>query len=284
MNRKYYKAEIAFDKKNYEVIYNTIYLTGFSTILEDNGTVQIFVTEDEKDKLKLLKEELVEDNAIREQDFIIEEFKDRDWNNEWKESIDPIYIKDKLVVTPSWKLAAIKEPENKVIIQIDPKMAFGTGHNETTQMILDIMVDCIDEKDKYMLDYGTGTGVLAIAGIKLGVEKAIAIDNDIDSIFSAEENTANNNAADNITLYKANISDIKEKDFDIIIANIDRTVITENMMHLKDKLKRGGKLIITGILHEENDELTKAIKDSGFKLIETREKAEWLAYYAIKKK
>jgi ribosomal protein L11 methyltransferase len=283
MNRKYYKAEIAFNEKNYEKIYNTIYLTGISTILEDNGTIQIFVNDDEKEMLLSLKDGMLNANIISEQDFSIEKFTDRDWNDEWKKSIEPIYIKNRIIVTPTWKLNSLKNTLNKVIIQIDPKMSFGTGHNETTQLMLDLMIDHIDKNDKYMLDFGTGSAVLAIAGIKLGLEKAVAIDTDIDSIFNAEENAENNDVSINIILRKANIADIKEKDFDLITANIDRTVITSNIESIKEKLKKKGKLLITGILHNENDEIMNCLKKNGFILKETRSKAEWLAYYAVKK-
>jgi len=71
-------------------------------------------------------------------------------------------------------------PKDKILIEIDPKMSFGTGHNETTQLVIELLIDEIDEEDKYILDYGCGTGILSIASIKLGMEKAIAIDIDDD--------------------------------------------------------------------------------------------------------
>lgn len=283
MGRKYYKAEISFNDKNYEIICSTLYLKGISTILEDNGTLQVYVNEDEKDRLIFIKKKLISDKIVNEKDFFIGEFKDRNWNDEWKDSIEPIFIKDKLIVAPSWKINSLRNFNDKIIIQIDPKMSFGTGHNETTQMMLDLMVDHLDIKDKYMLDYGCGTAVLAIAGIKLGVEKAVAIDTDIDSIFNAEENAVNNNVNEKIIIRKANIDDIKEKNFDFIAANIDMKVITANMGYINEKLKKKGKLIITGILIEELDEIKDSLKNNGFKLIETRIKAEWISFYSIKK-
>ena len=133
-----------------------------------------------------------------------------------------------------------------------------------------------------MLDYGCGTAVLAIAGVKLGIKKAVAIDIDEDSIINAEEYIKRNGVSKSIKLYKANINCIKETDFDIITANIDRTVITENLEIIHSKLKTNGKLLITGILHEEEKEITNALRKQNFKIIEIRKKAEWLAFYSVK--
>ena len=201
---------------------------------------------------------------------------------EWEKSIEPVYIKDKIIVYPSWKNNELKNPNGKILIEIDPKMSFGTGHNETTQMMLELMYDYIDNNDKYLLDYGCGTAVLAIAGIKLGVKLAVAIDIDEDSILNAMECMRKNEVSNIVKLYKTNINEISEKDFDIIVCNIDRTVILGNLKTIHAKLKPGGKLFITGILREEENEVKDSLKKQKFELIETRNKAEWLAFYTTK--
>jgi ribosomal protein L11 methyltransferase len=244
MKRIYYKTEISYTPENCDLIYNTLYLTGISSILDENGLITFFLPTEEYDKIEELKKELLSINGVSEKDISVERFSDHDWNNEWEQSIEPVYIKDKIVVSPSWKTDSIPDKENKIIIIIDPKMSFGTAHNETTQMMLEMMLDYFEPSDKYLLDYGCGTAVLAIAGIKLGVNKALAIDIDSDSIDNAKECIDENHVYEFIDIKQANISDVEESEFDIIIANIDRTVITSNIKQISEKLKKNGKLCL----------------------------------------
>ena len=280
MNKIYYGVEVAFSKENYDTIYNLLYAEGIKTILEENGIIKFSI--EDKNSSELIKSKLLSLPSITEKDIFISKLENQDWNMEWEKSIEPVYIKDKIIVYPSWKKNELKNPNGKILIEIDPKMSFGTGHNETTQMMLEMMYDYIDNNDKYLLDYGCGTAVLAIAGIKLGVKLAVAIDIDKDSILNAMECVRKNEVSNIVKLYKANINEISEKDFDIIVCNIDRTVILGNLKTIHAKLKPGGKLFITGILREEENEVKDSFKKQKFELIETRNKAEWLAFYTTK--
>jgi ribosomal protein L11 methyltransferase len=103
----------------------------------------------------------------------IEKFEDRNWNDEWEKSIQPVYIKDKIIIHSSWNKDSIVNPDGKILIEIDPKMSFGTGHNETTQVVLEMLCEYLMRNDKTMLDYGAGTAVLSIAAAKLGVENIL---------------------------------------------------------------------------------------------------------------
>ncbi len=144
-------------------------------------------------------------------------------------------------------------------------MSFGTGHNETTQLILELMCDYITTNDKTMLDYGCGTGILAIAGIKLGLNKAIAIDIDSDGIENAEENIKNNNCENSI-----------------ICANLTSQIIIQNLKNISKKLKPNGKLFITGILKDEKKSIINELKKCRFEIKEIRDKAEWTGLYGQK--
>ena len=280
MNKIYYGVEVAFSKENYDTIYNLLYAEGIKTILEENGIIKFSI--EDKNSSELIKSKLLSLPSITEKDIFISKLENQDWNMEWEKSIEPVYIKDKIIVYPSWKKNELKNPNGKILIEIDPKMSFGTGHNETTQMMLELMYDYIDNNDKYLLDYGCGTAVLAIAGIKLGVKLAVAIDIDKDSILNAMECVRKNEVSNIVKLYKTNINEISEKDFDIIVCNIDRTVILGNLKTIHAKLKPGGKLFITGILREEENEVKDSFKKQKFELIETSNKAEWLAFYTTK--
>ena len=282
MNKIYYGVEIQYSKENYESIYNLLYLEGINTILEENGIIKFYLEEKDSQKLEQLKKSLLKLPSLLEKNIHTEKLENHDWNLEWEKSIEPVYIKDRIIIYPSWKKNELIEYQDRILIEIDPKMSFGTGHNETTQMMLEMMCDYIDANDKYLLDYGCGTAVLAIAGVKLGMKNAVAIDIDEDSIINAEEYIGKNGISANIKLYKANINEINESGFDVIVSNIDRTVITGNIETISGKLKPNGKLFITGILIEEEREIKEALNAHNFELLDMRNKAEWLAFYAKK--
>lgn len=282
--KKYLEIEINFDKSNYNGILDIIYLCGIENILETDKSFNIYLSENEKENAEALKKILSDKNLINKSSFSKKIFKDENWDLNWKKSIKPVFIKEKIIVYPSWLRKGVKKFKNRILIEIDPKMSFGTGHNETTQLVLEMMCDFCESKDKYVLDYGCGTSVLAIAGIKLGQEKAIAIDIDEDSIENAKEYIAINKVRENIKIYKKDIFEIKNKNFDVIYANILRHVIEKNLSEIYNKLKPGGKLFISGVLIDEESQITESLKKSKFRIIDKRYKSEWLGVYAVKEK
>lgn len=278
----YKEINISFNKKNYSAIYNTLYLNGIEKILEENGLIKIYYKSTEIKRIENIKNILIKSAHLRPKDITVELLPTEDWISEWKKSIEPVKIKDKILIYPSWKKHVIKSNNGKINIEIDPKMSFGTGHNDTTVLILELMVDYIGRRDKYLLDFGCGTGILAIAGIKLGLKNAVAIDTDADSIRDASEYIQNNGVNANIKLYKKDINEIKESQFDIIVCNIISSVILENLGTISSKLKNNGKLFLTGILNNERGKLIRAIGKNSFSIVEIRKKAEWLAFYCKK--
>jgi ribosomal protein L11 methyltransferase len=282
MTKVYFELEIAFNEATYDAIYNRLYASGITTILEDNGTLKIYLQEEELSAAETIKDDLINLDGISPAAISIEKYDNKDWNQEWEKTIEPIYIKDKIIIFPSWKREIVKD-SGRILIEIDPKMSFGTGHNETTQLILGLMCDYIEPEDKSMLDYGCGTAILAIAGIKLGINEAVAIDIDLDSIENAKEYILNNDTAENIKLFLADITGILESNFDLITANITSGVIIPNLANMYNKLKPGGKLFITGILNGEAESLVNELTKNNFILKELRSKEEWSGFYCIKK-
>jgi ribosomal protein L11 methyltransferase len=280
MNSNYLEVTIPFNKDNFEAIENTLYYFGIENILEEKGLIKIYIEDNNEELIEKIKSELKNSYGI---EIKTERFANKNWNAEWEESIQPVYIKDKIVVHSSWNKSSIENPEGKILIEIDPKMSFGTGHNETTQLVLEMLCEYLDPDDKTMLDYGAGTAVLSIAAAKLGVENIIAIEIDVDSIENAKEYIRNNNVEKNIKLDNCNISHVEESNFDVIAANIIRSVITANLKHIHSKLKSGGKLFISGILLDEEQQLLNELQKFNIEIIEVRKKAEWLGIYARKK-
>ncbi len=284
MQKFYLELEVAFNEQTYELIYNRLYLNGINSILEENGLIKIYFPTGEKPAAHRITDELVEIDGLKRNDITLQEFKEQNWNLEWEKTIEPVYIKDKFVVYPSWKKNELDLTGGRIPIEIDPKMSFGTGHNETTQLILEQMSEFIDPvTDKYLLDFGSGTGILSIAAVKLGVDKAVAIEIDDDSIENSREYFEVNNVSSSITLHQSDLKYISETGFDVIAANIILSVIVPNLRYMKEKLKTNGKVFITGILSEETEELINELTNHGFIMKDLRQKAEWSAFYAIKK-
>lgn len=281
MNSNYYEITIPFNPENYDNIQSVLYQAEIENSLEENGVIKIYIEEQKKELIDKVKAEL--NNCAGSIEIKIEKFEDRNWNDEWEKSIQPVYIKDKIIIHSSWNKDSIVNPDGKILIEIDPKMSFGTGHNETTQLVLEMLCEYLDADDKTMLDYGAGTAVLSIAAAKLGVQKIIAIDIDVDSIENAKEYINNNDVEKFIKLDNCNISHVESNNFDVIAANIIRSVITANLNHIYSKLKSSGKLFISGILIDEENLLIKELQKFDIEIIEVRKKAEWLGVYARKK-
>ncbi|MBN8569173.1 MAG: 50S ribosomal protein L11 methyltransferase [Ignavibacteria bacterium] len=280
MNSNYFEITIPFNKDNFEQIENTLYYFGIENILEENGVVKIYIEDNNEELIEKIKSDLKNNYQT---EIKVEKFTDKNWNAEWENSIQPVYIKDKIVIHSSWNKDTVVNPEEKILIEIDPKMSFGTGHNETTQIVLEMLCEYLDEGDKTMLDFGAGTAVLSIAAAKLGIENIMAIEIDVDSIENAKEYIRNNGVEKHIKLDNCNISHVEESDFDVIAANIIRSVITANLKHIHSKLKSGGKLFISGILIEEEELLINELQKFDIEIIEVRKKTEWLGVYARKK-
>lgn len=276
----YLEIQIESPPQNFEQISNLLFLYGIKTILEEDNSLKFYLTEEEWGTIENLDEELIAKKLATKEGFHVRKFEDKNWNEEWEKSIKPIDINGKIILHTSWNKSDIENTDDKILIQIDPKMAFGTGHNETTQLVLELMEKFLDGDEKSLLDYGCGTAVLAIAGIKLGINSAVAIDIDQEAIENANENVILNKVEDSIAFYQSNISEIEESKFDIICANIISSVIKENIDYIKEKLKENGKLFLSGILTEEEAGIVNVLNNKGFKIQNISRKAEWLGVYA----
>lgn len=282
MENKIYEVHIKFSKENYDQLYNALYYDGIENILEEDGVLKIYFDTTELKNITSLKNSLLEDKIIKKKDFEIIETQNQNWNEEWEKTIEPVYIKDKIIVYPSWKKDSLQNAEDKILIEIDPKMSFGTGHNETTQLVLELMSDYIKGDEEKLLDFGCGTGVLTIAGLKLGVKKAIAIDIDNDSIENAKEYFSKNSVSKKVKLLKSGIHNLDDDSFDVICANIIRSVIIENIEHITNKINPKGKLFLSGILSSEDQEILEYLTQYEFDVMDIVIKSEWIGIYAVK--
>ncbi len=145
-----------------------------------------------------------------------------DWNAEWEKTIRPIRVGRRIVIAPSWNMYT-PQPED-LVLTIDPRMSFGTGYHESTRLILRLLENTVKPGDR-VLDIGTGTGVLAIAALKLGARAAVGVDIDEWSEMNARENARVNGVADRFTILKGTLADVPPGKFDLVVANIQRIVL-----------------------------------------------------------
>ncbi len=212
---------------------------------------------------------------------------DKDWINNWKEYFHQFYVDD-ILIKPSWEEVQPKD-RDKLLIQIDPGTAFGTGMHETTQL-------CIRQIRKYvtpetlLLDVGTGSGILSIAALKLGASYAFGTDLDPCAISAAVENReVNGIGEEQFQVMAGNIMEeetVKEtagyEKYHMVVANILAEVLLPLTPVVVKHMKKGGIYITSGIIEEKEDAVVNAVKETGLELLEVTRQGEWVSVTARK--
>jgi ribosomal protein L11 methyltransferase len=205
--------------------------------------------------------------------FSIEEIPYQNWNVIWESNFEPIKVGSFCGLRAEFH-PLFSDVRHDIII--NPKMAFGTGHHETTYMMLQLM-EAIDFKGQKVLDFGTGTGILAIVAAKEGADWIDAVDHEGPAYENTLENARINGVEPAIHAYFGELGVIPEGVYDIILANINRSVILASFPALYDKLKRNGILLISGILQSDRDIVLSQAVAHGFHPETFLEKGDWLA-------
>lgn len=263
--------------KNNELISGILWQFDLDGITEFEDGLKIFVesskTITEEDLVSVL-EYAKGEGLITEYYLTKEIIEDENWNEEYEKNVKVIEVTDKIVIKPSFK--EYSSNDNKIVITIDPKMSFGTGEHETTKLMLGLTEKYIKEKD-FVLDVGSGTGILAIASVLLGANHSIGIDNDEWCLLNGKENVALNSVGDKVEIRQAEIHQIEEKNFDLILANINKHILLEIAPYLRAKIKETGTLIVSGLLKNDLEDIIDKFKKYNFVMIEKNELREWIA-------
>lgn len=246
-------------------------------IEEADGELTYYVSSSEWDdnRDQALRELLETVPGIR---FLGQEIiEDRDWNAEWEASVQPEYVTPHLVITPRWHEEQALAMGAELLIVIDPKMSFGTGHHETTRLCLRAL-ETIECAGRTVLDLGTGTGVLAIYALQRGAKLAVGVDTDPWSIENAIENrTLNHLLPEQFEIRAGTLQEVvRESDsFDIILANIHRNVLLELAPAIRRHASDGANLILSGLLTYDAEEVREAYEHAGFEWISKSVENEW---------
>ena len=251
---------------------------GFESFVECEGGMQAYIQQSLFDEEAL--KNIIADFPIPETDitYTITEPEDKDWNEEWEKNFfQPIVIDNRCVIHSTFHK---DYPKAEYDIVINPQMAFGTGHHETTSSILGELLDA-DLKGKSVLDMGCGTSILAILASMRGADPVTAIDIDDWCVNNSRDNIALNNI-NNITVELGDASLLEgRKPFDVIIANINRNILLNDMAAYTACMHKGSEIYMSGFYVQDIDAIRSKGESLGLKFVHYREKNNWAAVKLI---
>ena len=203
-----------------------------------------------------------------------------EWREAYKKHIGPINTGKRIAIVPSW----VKDYKlgSRIMIKLDPGLAFGTGHHPTTKMCLEL-AETLITPDSNVLDLGCGSAILSIAAAKLGAKSVVALDIDKQAIKAADQNVIHNDVSHIVTTSIGTINDIStEKRYQIIFANISSKIIIDILPKIGTYLDASGKAILCGIVFDRKKEIEKHIKDNGFIILDSIISEEWVCFSVSK--
>lgn len=259
-----------------EILIAELGFAGFESFVESETGVTAYIQKQEwkPDVLEAI-------SILNSEEFVInftqKEVEQTNWNSEWEKNFDPIQV-DGLV---SVRAPFHEDKKLKYDIIIEPKMSFGTGHHETTHMMIQHLIH-LDLENKSALDMGCGTGILAIFAEMKGANPIDGIDIDNWCYLNSIENAERNNCK-HISFYEGDASLLKEQKYDLIIANINRNILLNDMATYTKCLNDKGILLLSGFYKEDIETIDQEVKKYGLELEHTLEKNNWVSLKYLKR-
>ncbi len=276
--QSFYKVTLRIPPDLQDVLIAMIDTEGFLGAENHSDTMIVWLSDVEAvERLKVLVSDEAHPIFSSAQLEQIENVSAEDWLSKWRASIEPVWIGNRFFIVPfADKHPVVFQTGDQYIsrtfdstaderfdtIIIEPKMAFGTGHHTTTQLCLQMLINTVAHGSTW-LDIGTGTGLLAIAAVKLGATHVFAFDNDEDAIANAEENVHLNGCSSAISLAVADAFTCDFPSVDGIVANLQLDLLIRLGQKLARTLRHGGSLIVSGVLAEQSPELEEAFEQVG---------------------
>ena len=258
-----------------EILIAQLGFIGFESFVENENGVTAYIQKQD------WKPEILEDVFILNSDeftitFTQNEVAQTNWNEEWEKNFNPIQVNDLVSIRAPFH----ENPNLQYDIVIEPKMSFGTGHHETTHMMIQHLLD-LDLTNKKVLDMGCGTGILAIFAEMKGAKPLDAIDIDRWCYENSIENAERNNCH-HISVYEGDSSLLKEKHYDVIIANINRNILLDDMKIYTDCLSKKGILLLSGFYSEDISIIENEVSKYGLTFQNKFERNNWVALKYLK--
>lgn len=250
---------------------------GYDSFEETKTGIKAYIIEDDFNEERLEGLFLLKDPDYKI-DYSVDRLENKNWNEEWETNYAPISINDQIYVRASFHPAKADYPME---IVITPKMSFGTGHHQTTRLMARLMLT-LDLEGKKVLDMGTGTGVLAIIAEKRGATEVTAIDNFEWAVENTRENAEQNNCQ-RINAMLGDATALPGMTFDVVVANINRNVLLEDMKTYIDTLHPGATLLISGFFEDDFELLNSRATEYNAQLVNKVREDRWLAcHYKIR--
>ena len=273
--KSYKEYIITAEPFNVEVLSSILWELNIDGINEEVNCIKVFAQDENvtvqaiEDELKHLQEnKLLREFSVQE-NYIVE----KNWNEEWEKSREVVHVTDKIVIKPTFKEYDAKN--NEIVLTLDPKMSFGTGDHQTTQICLKFIEEYLKPGMK-VLDAGSGTAILGIAAAKLGAEKVIAFDIDDWCYDNGIENTQLNDVQKKVEIRKCELKEITEKEFDLVIANIQKNILLELAEGFESRIKQNGILILSGLLEMDREAINFKFFEIGFSEIDYFKLDDWI--------
>lgn len=279
-NRRWVAIRIAVPESYQDLLIGMLVPLGMDGFLQQDGWIECFIS---ASRWKPAFQKSMEDILVRCMEefpkidlaYVIKRVREENWNRQWEQQAGIVEATPRIVIKPSWKTLR-KKDRGKLILHIDPKMAFGTGHHETTRLSLLLLEDFVREQSA-VLDFGCGTGVLGITAAKLGAKRVWAIDNDPWAIPNARENVKRNHVEKLVRVKLGSVDAIPARKFPLIVANIDLPTITKYLRKLSNALQSGGLLILSGVLEADTEKLKTLAQGARLSPIQFLREKEWIA-------
>ena len=205
--------------------------------------------------------------------------KEDDWRNNWRKFFRPMPVGEKLLINPSWYTDT--DPKGRLMMNIDPGLAFGTGKHETTQLCMEALERCVKGGEK-VLDVGCGSGILGIAAVMLGAKSAFGVDIDEVAVRTANENAAVNHVEDKFSAIAGDLVDKVDGKYDIVVANIVADAIIALSACVSNFMTDEAVYITSGIIDTRADDVKNAIRDT-FDIVEENTHRGWYCFVLKKK-
>lgn len=202
--------------------------------------------------------------------------REEDWLNNWKKYFHPIKVGEKILIRPTWR--DDYEPDGRVVLNLDPGIAFGTGTHETTRLCLEMLEDYVGNGTK-MLDVGCGSGILAVASLLLSAESAVGVDIDEMAVKTAKENAELNGVDNRLKVIHGSLTDKVSGKYDVIAANIVADAIIMLSKDIKNFMNENAVYIMSGIIDSRAEEVRKAIEPT-FEIINEKNENGWYCFAA----
>lgn len=253
-----------------EILTAELGFAGFESFVETESGVTAYIQKPDWNE-GILDDVMILKNEEFSIEFRYEEIEQVNWNEEWEKNFEAIIVDEKCTVRAPFH----EVPATEYDIIIEPKMSFGTGHHETTHMMIQHILQ-LDLQDKSVLDMGCGTGVLAILAEMKGATQLDAIDIDNWCYINTLENIERNGRK-HITAYEGNASLLIGKKYDVVIANINRNILLHDMKQYVACLNENGIVLLSGFYADDMPMITECCNDLGLKFVENYEKNNWVA-------